>query len=90
MPQLYLNLPTIFIEITSSCTKLSVHTCFNQAGRLRYQVPSIKTNISSDLIKIILSTLHAVFVFQLDVLTCHEGIKVLPENWFWFDFTLEI
>ena len=31
----------------------SVHTCFNKAGRLSYQVPSIKTKISSDLIMII-------------------------------------
>ena len=60
MPQLYLNLPTIFIEIAASCTKLLVHTCFNKAGRLRYQVPSIKTNISSDFVIIIVSNLYSI------------------------------
>ena len=63
MPQLYLNLPTVFIEIASSCTKLSVHTCFNKAGRLRYQVPSNKTNISSDLLIIILFKLYMLFSY---------------------------
>ena len=63
MPQLYLNLPTTFIEISPSCTKLSVHTCYNKAGRFRYQVPYIKTNISSDLIIIILSNFTCCFPY---------------------------
>ena len=42
MPQLYLNLPTIFIEIAATCTKLSVHTCFNKAGRQGIKLHTVK------------------------------------------------
>ena len=76
MPQLYLNLPTIFIEIATSCTKLSVHTCFNKADRLRYQVSSIKTNISSNLIIVILSYIvgHVPVTFREKIFKTSEVI----------------
>ena len=43
MPQLYLILTKIFIEIAVSCQKFYVYTCFNKADRQGIQLRSVKS-----------------------------------------------
>ena len=68
------------MEITSSCTKLSVHTCFNKAGRHRYQVPSIKSNISSDPIIIVLSNFTCCYFYIVGHVPVNFCKKILKNE----------